>query len=178
MDLYNNKSNDRLKFKINSEGINVSDIEPRLIFNSTDKINYVIYGEIKEGICYFNIPELKLYENNSTGNVKFELVSKDLYFKLWEDNFKIKTISTIKFEEMVRETNIDDKPKIKATIFESKPIFESEIPNDEHINNIQDDDMDDDMDSNNLDGIDDNNDDETEYNSDLNLMSFEMFINK
>lgn len=188
MDLYNNKTNDRLKFKLNAEGINTNDIEPRLVFNSKDKVNYIIFGEIKEGVCYFNIPELKVYESNSKGSVKFELVSKDLYFKVWEDDFVIKTKSTIKIDEMVREISKEYKPQINA-ILESKPIFESdysdesseyiedeEIP-EEQESNIEEDEEDDYIDKYDLDDIiDDIDDEESEQRNEL--MTFENFISK
>jgi len=123
MEFFNNKANDKLKFKLNAEGINTSEIEPRLVFNSKDKMNCIIFGKIKEGICTFDIPELKLYEKNDSGDIKFELVSKDLYFSVWEDKFTIKTKTSIKLDEMVRESVEEERPKIKVSL-EAKPIVE------------------------------------------------------
>ena len=68
MDFFNNKTNDNIKFKINTEGINTKDVESRLVFNTKDQLNYIIY------------PELKIYEKSNNGTVRFELVSKDLYY--------------------------------------------------------------------------------------------------
>jgi len=125
MEFFSNKTNDILKFKLNAEGINTNDVEPRLVFNSKDKINCIIFGKIKEGICIFDIPELKIYENSDSGTVKFELVSNDLYFNVWEEKFTIKTKTTIKLNEMVRESVEEEKPKISVSL-ESKPIVEKE----------------------------------------------------
>jgi hypothetical protein len=116
MDLYNNNKNEKLKFKLNVEGIDTRDFEPRLIFNSSDKINCVIYGEIKENICYFDIPELSIYQKDDQGKMKFELVSEELYFNVWNDKFNIKTKSTIKIDEMIREISNPTKPQIKAVL--------------------------------------------------------------
>jgi hypothetical protein len=126
MDLFNNKNNDRLKFKINAEGINTSDFEARLVFTTDKKINYVIYGDIRENMCYFDVPELSIYEKDSSGKLKFELVSEDLYFNIWQDSFNIKSKSTIKIDEMIRETQESEKPKINVILeCETKPEYES-----------------------------------------------------
>jgi len=123
MDFFNNKNNDNIKFKINAEGIDTKDVEARLVFNTKDNLNYIIFGDIKEGVCTFTVPELKVYEKNNNGLLRFELVSKDLYFNVWEDKFNIKTKTTIKIDEMVRESVEEEKPQIKATL-EATPIFE------------------------------------------------------
>jgi hypothetical protein len=68
MEFYNNKKNESLKFKINMEGIDSSNIEARLVFKSDNNINHIIFGKIKETVCTFDIPELKLYEKNQKAN--------------------------------------------------------------------------------------------------------------
>lgn len=127
MDFFNNKNNDVLKFKLNVEGIDTNNIEPRLIFKSNDgNINYTFFGKIKENVCVFDIPELKLYEKDSTGTVKFEIVSDDdMYFKVWNEKFEIKTKQEIKLDEMIYNTIKEDiKPKAKISLVNENVIVE------------------------------------------------------
>lgn len=58
MELFNNKENEILKFKLNSEGIDVNNIEPRLILITKENKNILLIGEIEKDICKFTIPEL------------------------------------------------------------------------------------------------------------------------
>ena len=117
MELFNNKENDLLKFKINSEGININNIEPRLILTTKENKNYLLIGEIQNDVCKFNIPQLNLYEKGEHGKIKFEIISEDLYFPVWEDEFEIKSKASIKIEEMISEIqqNTIKKPKISVT---------------------------------------------------------------
>jgi len=129
MELFNNKENELLKFKINSEGIDVNNIESRLILTTKENKNYFIIGEIENGTCKFNIPQLTLYEKGNYGKIKFEIISEDLCFHVWEDDFEIKTKSTIKIEEMISEIqkNSVTKPRISVSEakIEAKPIVEN-----------------------------------------------------
>ena len=122
MNFFNNKNNDNLKFKINAEGINTTDVEARLVFATKENINYILFGNIKENVCTFEVPELKVYEANKGGKVRFELVAKDLYFNVWEDSFKIKAKTTIKLDEMISETVKESKPTIQLS---AQPMIET-----------------------------------------------------
>jgi len=127
MELFNNKENELLKFKINSEGIDVNNIETRLILTTNENKNVLLIGEIDKDICKFSIPQLSLYEKGDKGKIKFEIISEDLYFPVWEDKFEIKSKASIKIEEMVSEiqqNTIKNKPKISVTEakIESRPI--------------------------------------------------------
>jgi len=117
MDFYNNKNNDTLKFKLNTEGVDKDKIETRLILTSKEK-NYLLYGKVKENICTFDIPELNLYENNTNGEIKFEIISNDLYFRIWEDIFEVKSNKN-KLSKLHRELSRkqkDSSNKYKARI--------------------------------------------------------------
>ena len=131
MDLFNNKENDILKFKINSDGINVNDVEPRLILMTKENKNVLLIGKIENDICRFEIPKLTLYEKGDNGKIKFEIISEDLYFPVWQDSFEIKSKASIKIEEMVSEIqkSSNNKPRISVseTNFESKPILEKKV---------------------------------------------------
>jgi len=123
MEFFNNKSNDTLKFKLNSEGVDTETIEARLILVSEGK-NYLFFGNINDEVCTFSIPELKQYEKNDNGKIKFEIISDDLYFPVWEDNFSVNTKVNITLEQVVsnvaEETKTTQKPKISV----AQPIVE------------------------------------------------------
>jgi hypothetical protein len=112
MEFFNNKVNNILKFKINSEGVDVNNMEPRLIFESDKNNNYIFYGKVTEGVCTFELPELKLYEKGDSGKVKFEIISDELYFPVWKEEFEIKSQVNITLEKLVDEVQKQDKPKI------------------------------------------------------------------
>jgi len=127
MEFFNNNQNDNLKFKLNSDGIDLSKIEPRLILTTKENKNYFFIGDIKEGIAIFEMPELKLYEKGDNGKIKFEIISEDeTYFPVWEDRFEIKTKAIIKLEQMISEivSNKPNKPRITSDIIIEKPIVE------------------------------------------------------
>ena len=141
MELFNNKENEILKFKINSEGIDVNNIEPRLILITKENKNVLLIGEIDKDICRFNIPELTLYEKGDNGKIKFEIISEDLYFPVWEDKFEIKTKASIKVDEVV-EIHREDEPKkvsFKAILETEKkePIREKSIKENKKIEQPQ-----------------------------------------
>jgi hypothetical protein len=125
MELFNNKENEILKFKINSEGIDVDNVEPRLILITKENKNILFIGKIEKDICKFDIPQLSVYEKGDHGKIKFEIISEDLYFPVWQDEFEIKSKASIKIEEMVSEIQHSSKPRISVT--ETKPIFEKKV---------------------------------------------------
>lgn len=131
MEFFNNTSNESLKFKLNTEGINLNKIEPRLILTTSDNKNYFFIGKLKEDVCEFTIPELALYEKDDNGKIKFEIISEDLYFPVWEDNFKVNTRASVKIEEMFNvETKPIVKPKISTSVIIEKtpgPIKKTEV---------------------------------------------------
>jgi hypothetical protein len=123
MELYNNNNNNSLKFKINSEGINIQDIEPRLILTTNENKNYLFIGKIIENdICEFNIPKLETYNKGDNGNIKFEIISENLYFPVWKDKFEIITKASIQLES-VENPVINDKNNHKKKNIEAQPII-------------------------------------------------------
>jgi len=111
----------------NSEGINVKNIEPRLILTTNENKNYLFIGKMEEDICKFSIPELKSYKKGDNGRMKFEIISEDLYFPVWEDNFEINTKATIQLESVVNDVKEEVKPKITATV-NVQPVIEKNVP--------------------------------------------------
>jgi hypothetical protein len=123
MELFNNKENENLKFKINSEGIDMNKVEPRLILTTKENKNYLFIGEIHNDVCRFRIPKLEQFETGNEGRIKFEIINEDMYFQVWEDEFKIKTKANIKIEEMISQINKDEEKKVSV-----KAILETEKP--------------------------------------------------
>ena len=114
MEFFNNKENESLKFKLNSEGVDINKIEARLILKGKGKsINYLLIGEMMNNeVCKFDVPKLELFEKGDIGTIKFEIISDDLYFPVWSDNFEIKTKANIKIEEMITQINKEEDNKI------------------------------------------------------------------
>jgi len=128
MELFNNKENEILKFKINSDGININSVEPRLILMTKENKTVLLIGKIENDVCKFEIPQLTVFEKGDHGKIKFEIISEDLYFSVWSDTFEIKTKATIKIEEMITEIQQSSKPKPSISVaepkIEVKPIVE------------------------------------------------------
>lgn len=126
MEFFNNKNNDLLKFKINSEGIDTKKIEARLILMTKENDNYVFFGNIKDNTCVFDIPELTLYENNMNGDIKFEIISGDMYFNVWSDKFKVKSKVKITLENIEEKVNEVIKPTISISTSNGPEIIKEE----------------------------------------------------
>lgn len=127
MEFFNNKDNDILKFKINSEGIDVNSIEARLILMTKENKNVLLIGRIENDTCKFDIPQLENYNKGDNGKIKFEIISEEMYFPVWEDKFEINSKASIKIEEMVNEIQKKStRPTIslESTSLDSKPVFE------------------------------------------------------
>jgi len=126
MEFFNNQNNNNLKFKLNTQGIDYREVEPRLVFSTNENVNIIIFGKINEGVCTFDIPELKVYEKENSGSLKFELVSQDMYFNVWEEKFNIKTKSFVKVDEVYSDESIN-KPSIEAIFEKVEPSEEEKV---------------------------------------------------
>lgn len=122
MEFYNNKQNDTLKFQINTEGADLNKVEARLIFSTGDNRNYLFFGKIQEDKCTFDIPELKIYEQGEKGHIKFEIISNDLYFPVWEENFEVKTKVNITLEKLISNVQTESNTPVKPKFSVSTPI--------------------------------------------------------
>jgi hypothetical protein len=127
MVLYNNENNDTLKFKINSEGIDVNNIEPRLILTSNENKNYLFIGEIDGDICKFDLPKLENYKKDDNGKIRFEIIYEDMYFPVWEDKFDIVTKANIQFEGLVND--VEELKKEKKIKIGASPVITTEKDN-------------------------------------------------
>lgn len=119
MEFFNNTDNDTLKFKLNSDGIDLNKIEARLILTTKENKNYFFVGSLNKDVCEFDVPELNLYEKGDHGKIKFEIISEDNYFPVWDDTFDIKTKASIKIQEMTSESK-NNKPHVVSMIIEKR----------------------------------------------------------
>ena len=69
--------------------------------------NYFLIRKVENDICKFNIPELSIYENGDSGRIKFEIISEDMYFPVWQDEFEIKTKKDLTLEKMIFDIQQD-----------------------------------------------------------------------
>ena len=135
--LYNNKSNKRLKFRMDIKGVESSSIIPRLVIESYDKSKAIlINGIIEDNVCYFNIPELTNFEKGEKTKIFYEaIVAEEQYAKLWEDNVDVDTKTQIKVvENSVTEEEQEEKKIDLKDIKESGkfvPTFEDVDEEDE-----------------------------------------------
>lgn len=130
MELYNNKDNEYIKFKINSEGVDIKNIEPRLLLTTENNKNYFILGKVENGVCKFRVPELTLYEKGEKGRIKFEIISENSYFPVWQDQFEIKTKTSLTVEQLIDE--IQHKP-VEPKISVSNILNEEVVVEDEEV---------------------------------------------
>ena len=74
----------------------------------------------KDGNCKVPIKKLKgLIGENTTGNMKLEVIAEDVYFKPWESDFIVETSKKVTVE--VKEQKVSNKPKIQITEIKQKP---------------------------------------------------------
>ena len=99
--------------KIEVEGASLNNASARLVVESTD-LNLLFEGEIDtKGNCTIPIKKLKgLLKENSSGNLKLEVIADDVYFNPWESDFIVDSSKKIKVEIKEQTTT---KPKAKIT---------------------------------------------------------------
>lgn len=124
MEFFNNKENDTLKFKINTEGVDVGAVDPRLIFVTNENTNYLVKGKFEGDTCIFNVPMLPEYDININGNVVFEIVSGDLYFKVWNEAFTVKTKPSVVLTDINEVKKESNTPTITVNSIKVEPIIE------------------------------------------------------
>jgi DNA-directed RNA polymerase subunit L len=117
--LYTDKQ-ETFECKIFLEGASLTNSIARILIENND-INLVFNGSVdKDGNCKVPIKKLKgLVGENTTGNMKLEVIAEDVYFKPWESDFIVETSKKVTVE--VKEQKISNKPKIQITEIKQKP---------------------------------------------------------
>jgi len=123
---------------IQLEGASLSNSLARLIVATKD-LSLLFEGEINSrGKCIIPIKKLKgLLQENSSGNIKLEVIAEDTYFTPWESTFEVDASRKIQVEVKSQSGTViteDNKPKIKvANIKETKQVTTNDK---KHVYNI------------------------------------------
>lgn len=116
---------------IKLQGAKLKDSKTRLILESDD-FNLMFHGSIDaSGKCTIPIKKLKsLMTENTTGNVKLEVIAEDTYFEPWTDKFEVKTSKKVMVEvkSNTKENLITEtKTKVQVTVNPNLSAITNEI---------------------------------------------------
>ena len=108
---------------IKLEGASLSKSKARLVVETSD-YSLLFDGSISSnGKCEIPIRKLKgLIDENTTGNIRLEVIAEDTYFTPWESDFEVDASKKVTVEEKSQTTK---KPivetKVKVKVKEEKP---------------------------------------------------------
>ena len=132
---------------IKLEGASLSKSSARLVVETSD-YSLLFKGEINSsGKCEIPIRKLKgLIDENTTGNIRLEVIAEDTFFTPWESDFEVDASKKVTVEVKSQQTKkpiIETKVKVNVkeniTISEKQHIinlFKLLIKEDININNI------------------------------------------
>jgi len=108
---------------IKLEGASLSKSKARLVVETSD-YSLLFKGEINSnGKCEIPIRKLKgLIDENTTGNIRLEVIAEDTFFTPWESDFEVDASKKVTVEVKSQE---DKKPiieaKVEVEVKEEKP---------------------------------------------------------
>jgi len=113
---------------IKLEGASLKNSSARLVIESED-VSLLFEGTInKDGKCSIPIKKLKgLLEDNTSGQIKLEVIAEDTYFNPWKSDFIVEASRKVTVEVKSNDAEIikENTPKIQITgIEEVDPITE------------------------------------------------------
>ena len=133
---------------IKLEGASLSKSSARLVVETSD-YSLLFKGEINSnGKCEIPIRKLKgLIDENTTGNIRLEVIAEDTFFTPWESDFEVDASKKVTVEVKSQTTK---KPivetKVKVKVKDEKPtitekdhvinLFKLLIKEDINVNNI------------------------------------------
>ena len=130
---------------IKLEGASLSKSKARLVVETSD-YSLLFNGNIsKSGKCEIPIKKLKgLIDEDTTGNIRLEVIAEDTFFTPWESNFEVETSKKVTVEVKTQTTKkpiVEAKVKIKEkpTITEKQHVinlFKLLIKEDINVDNI------------------------------------------
>jgi hypothetical protein len=133
---------------IKLEGASLSKSKARLVVETSD-YSLLFDGSISpKGKCEIPIRKLKgLIDENTTGNIRLEVIAEDTYFTPWESDFEVDASKKVTVEVKSQTTKkpiVEAKVKVKVknekpTITEKQHVinlFKLLIKEDININNI------------------------------------------
>lgn len=98
---------------INLEGASLTKSMARILIESDD-YNLIFNGTIdSNGHCEIPIRKLKgLLGENTTGNIKLEVIAEDTYFTPWESTYSVDAAKKVTVEVKQQTTSKLQKPKV------------------------------------------------------------------
>ena len=108
---------------ISLQGASLKKSKARLVVETPD-YSLLFKGNIsKSGKCEIPIKKLKgLIDEDTTGNIRLEVIAEDTFFTPWESNFEVETSKKVTVEVKTQTTK---KPivetKVKVKVKEEKP---------------------------------------------------------
>ena len=130
---------------IKLQGASLKKSKARLVVE-TPEYSLLFNGDIsKGGKCEIPIKKLKgLIDEDTTGNIRLEVIAEDTFFTPWESNFEVETSKKVTVEiknQTTKKPIIEAKVKVKEniTLTEKQHIvnlFKLLIKEDININNI------------------------------------------
>ena len=99
---------------IKLEGASLSKSSARLVVETSD-YSLLFNGEINSnGKCEIPIRKLKgLIDENTTGNIRLEVIAEDTFFTPWESDFEVETSKKVTVEV---KSQTFKKPIVEATV--------------------------------------------------------------
>ena len=103
---------------IKLEGASLSKSLARLVVETSD-YSLLFKGSINsKGKCEIPIKKLKgLIDENTTGNIRLEVIAEDTYFTPWESDFEVETSKKVTVEVKSQQTKkpiVETKVKVKV----------------------------------------------------------------
>lgn len=106
--------NETFECDVSVKNANLKDAFARIIIESTDGLNLMFRGELKNGKCIVPIRRMKgLLEENVGGKMHLEVVVEDTYFKPWQDEFTVEEHTQLKVH--VKEQATPTKPMLSVS---------------------------------------------------------------
>ena len=130
---------------ISLQGASLKESRARLVVETPD-YSLLFNGNIsKSGICDIPIKKLKgLIDEDTTGNIRLEVIAEDTFFTPWESDFEVETSKKVTVEVKTQTTKkpiVEAKVKVKEkpTITEKQHVinlFKLLIKEDINVDNI------------------------------------------
>ena len=100
---------------IKLEGASLSKSKARLVVETSD-YSLLFDGSISsKGKCEIPIRKLKgLIDEDTTGNIRLEVIAEDTFFTPWESDFEVETSKKVTVE--VKSQSQSKKPIVEATV--------------------------------------------------------------
>ena len=120
---------------IKLSGASIKNSKARLVIESED-LTLLFSGEIsKSGKCKVPVKKLRnIFEEDTKGKIKLEIIAEDTYFVPWESDFEIETSRKVTVE--VKSQNKKPVMKESKKMVEVSGIKEITISEKEHVINI------------------------------------------